>query len=213
MRIFIPYKTTPDDGLECKYTIRSMVKHFKDMTGCLIVGDKPSWYKGDHIYYTDIPNRKEYSIYRKLILIKETVLHLNDDFFALQDFGTDLPNYYSGTCRDKLMVTTDKVYKELYLNCLPEWLNFDIHVPMVIDTRRFDWDIDRPLKTYYGNQNKLTGTRLTDCKIRGDLNYSEVKDRIEGRPFFSTHDNADKAGMLSVLYELYPLKSEYENNN
>lgn len=188
-----------------------MAKHFKDMTGCLVVGDKPDWYKGDHIFYADIPNRKEYSIYRKLILIKETILHLNDDFFAQRDFDSNLPNYYSGTCRQKAMLLTDRTYKELYANCLPEWFNFDIHCPMVIDTTRFEWEIDRPLKTYYGNQNKLPGTILPDCKFRGDLTYSEVKERIEGKPFFSTHDNADKPGVLKVLNELYPDPSKYES--
>lgn len=210
MRIFIPYKTTPDNGLEMKYVIRSMIKHFKDMTGCFVVGDKPDWYTGPHIYYTDIPNRKEYSIYCKLILIKEPVLLCNDDFFALKDFRADIPNYYSGTCREKLMVVTDRVYKELYLNCLPEWLNFDIHCPMVVDPKKFEWDIDRPLKTYYANQNRLPGVQLQDCKLRGDLNYGEVKERINDRPFFSTHDNAGKSGMLQVLNELYPIKSRYE---
>lgn len=211
MKIFIPYKTTKDDGLECRYVIRSMVKHFKDLSGCVIAGDKPTWYKnGLFLPASNIEDRKEYTIYRKLRLVNEPVLHLNDDFFALQDFDATLPNYYFGTCGEKN--PTDKVYKELYWNCPPHWLNFDVHCPMVIDPYKFtEWFIDRPLKTYYGNLNKLQGVEMADCKIRGTAYYyGEIKMMIQGRKFFSTTDNL-KADLLKVVQDLYPEPSIYEN--
>lgn len=211
MRIFIPYKHTSDDGLEMKYTIRSMVKHFKDMTGCIVIGDIPTWYSGDYIQASDFAGRKEFSIYCKLKLLKETILHLNDDFFALKDFNSKIPNYYSGTCGEKANLAIDKTYKDLYLNCPPDWLNFDIHCPIVLDTEKFEWYIDRPLKTYYANQNNLKGEYLSDCKIRGhNLHYGEIKQRIIARPFFSTADNVDSPGMRRIMHNLYPKKSIYE---
>lgn len=186
-----------------------MVEHFTDMSGCIIAGDCPSWYKGEFISVQDVPGRKEYSIYRKLRLLSEPVLHLNDDFFALMDFDSSLPNFYFGTCADKQ--PTDKVYKDLYWNCPPHWKNFDIHCPIILDPDKFNtWDIDRPLKTYYANQNNLPGIEMTDCKIRGNgLDYNEILERIENRLFFSTTDNL-KDHLLSVIQDLYPHKSDYE---
>lgn len=209
MRVFIPYKETKDDGLECKFTIRSMVKHFKSMTNVILIGDKPSWYKGDHHQFEDVPNRKEYSIYRKLILLNETVLHCNDDFYALQDFDKDLPNYYSGLCREQAPM--DKTYRDLFRNCPGEWKNFDIHCPIVLNTQGFDeWLIDRPLKTTYANFNKLLGTETIDCKIRYKPDVNEINYNIAGRMFFSSCDNAHENGMNRVLNSLYPNKSRYE---
>ena len=208
MKVVIPYRFDKDLGNELRYAIRSIVKHFKDFTGLVLVGDKPKWYTGYHIPARDISERKEYSIYRKLMKVQETVLYTNDDYFALQDFNHTLPNYYNFKCSE--IKPIDKIYKDLYASCPGDWLNFDVHCPMVIDTTTFVWAIDRPIKTYYGNTHHLQGTRYADCKLRGELSYGEIMQRIKHRPFFSTHDNSTTAGMAKVLNELYPEPSVYE---
>lgn len=181
-----------------------------DLTEIIIVGDLPSWFNGTHIYCEDVPKRKEFSIYTKLMKVQDVVGYGNDDMYPLKDFDSTLPNYYSGTCRQRSVIVKDKKYKDLYANCLPEWMNYDIHTPMIIDTTKFVWDIDRPIKTYYANQNKLPGEHLIDCKISGSYTYNEIKALIKSRPFFSTKDNADKPGMAKLLQELYPNPSQYE---
>lgn len=208
MTAVIPYRHEKDHGNELKYAIRSLVKYFIPLSKIIVVGDAPDWYNGDYIPFADIPGRKEYSIYSKLMQAQGEVLYTNDDYFALSPFDQSLPYYYDEKCGNKR--PTDKTYKDLYRSCLPTWLNFDIHCPMIIDTTKFYWDIDRPIKTYYGNQNNLTGTYLVDCKLRGELPYSEIKNRIKGRPFFSTHENSKIGAMPKVLNELFPEKSKYE---
>src|SRR5688572_313306 len=208
MKAVFPYTYDPDHGEELRFAIRSMVKHFKPFSGVVVVGDCPIWYTGEHIQCNDIPGRKEFSIYSKLMQVRETVLFCNDDHFALQDFNETLPNYYDFPCKEKKPV--DKTYKDLYAACPPHWLNFDVHCPMIIDTTVFEWIIDRPIKTYYGNQHKVQGTRYADCKLRGELSSGEIIQRIKGRPFFNTHGNSKLAGMPVILRQLYPEPSEYE---
>lgn len=211
MLLVIPYQNDRKNGLELRYALRSMVKHFTALSGIVLVGDRPSWYCGEHIPREDAtPKRKEYNIYEKLMQVSGTVLYSNDDYYARADFDEGLPNYYEGTCGQKHPV--DKVYRELYDNCPAEWLNFDIHTPMIIDTTRFtDWPIDRPIKSAYANTLKLPATFLVDCKIRGTVTYREAVERIKDRPFFSTHGNAERGGLPRLLNELYPVKSKYES--
>lgn len=209
MKVLIPYSDDGRDGVELRYAIRSMEKHFRDMTGCVVVGDKPGWYTGEHIPFEDVEGRKEYSVYLKLKQVNETVLYSNDDFFALQDFDHRLPNYYFGTCREMAMRVADRRFKDLFGQCPPEWRMFEIHCPMAIDTRELDYDNDCLLKTTYANRLNLPGVELVDCKIRSNLYYGEVKHIIKSRPFWSTHDNAT-GGILAMLKRLYDKKSNFE---
>jgi len=209
MKAVIPYKHDLHNGIELKYAIRSLVKHFKPLSGIIIIGDLPGWYSGEHIFYPDTPKRKEYSIYTKLMQVQDNVLYTNDDYFALQDFDESLPNFYDIKCGDKHPV--DRTYRDLYRNCPSEWLNFDIHCPMIIDTRLYsNYPIDWPIKSGYANQLKLQGTYMKDSKLRGECSYSEIKEDIRGRMFFSTNGNIHRGDMMKVMDELYPDKSIYE---
>ena len=191
-----------------------MVKYFKDFDGIILVGDRPTWFKGFCLECSDIPKRKEYSVFRKLLAAYQTVgepmLLCHDDCYALQAFGADMPNYYRGTCHEAITRTVERRFKDMFAACLPNWLNFEIHCPMVIDPSKIrDEDRDFLLKTTYANRLKLPGTDIADCKLRGQLNYSEIKREIAGKPFFSTHDNMNLA-MIAMMDYLYPEKSQYE---
>jgi len=215
MTVFYPYTQTKDDGTELKYSIRSMVKYFKDFDGIILVGDRPSWFKGFHLQHSDIEKRKEYSVYRKLMsaysIEREPMLLCHDDVFALQAFDSNLPNYYRGTCHEAITRTVERRFKDMFAACLPNWLNFEIHCPMVIDPAKIrDEDRDFLLKTTYANRLKLPGTDIADCKLRGNLVRGEIYQAIKDRPFFSTADNATR-DILEVLNELYPDKSKYES--
>ena len=208
MNLVIPYKQTKDDGLELKYSIRSMVKHFKDLHHVIIVGDLPSWFIGNHIQAEDMPRKRELSVLRKIKKVDGLILYSMDDIFALKDFGADLPNYYDGLCGQKKPI--DRTYKEMYRDCPSAWPAFEVHCPMVIDTDLITWDDTRLLKTWYANTNNLPGVELPDCKLKGEMSYFEIKDAIKDRLFFSTKDNIQRGGMLRVMNELYQNASQYE---
>ena len=205
MRLVIPYRIDPNNGHELRYAIRSMVKHFKPLSGVVLIGDKPDWYQGEHTPATDT-GAKEWNIVNKILLSPyEDFLYSNDDYFATEDFSTDLPNYYSTTLRE---ARVHGKYVGRVINCrsvYPDGLFYDIHTPMVINLTKYREANNLPqtkeylCKSLYGNFIG-GGVQLPDNKIRnGKL--------IPHGPFFSTNDRTCK---MINLNELYPVKSDYE---
>ena len=205
MRLVIPYRSCPNNGYELKYAIRSMVKHFKPLSGVVLIGDKPGWYCGEHIPAADT-GAKEWNIVNKILLSPyEDFLYSNDDFFAAQDFDETLPNYYSTTLRE---ARVHGKYVGRVINCrsvYPDGLFYDIHTPMVINLTKYREANNLPqtkeylCKSLYGNFIG-GGVQLPDNKIRnGKL--------IPPGSFFSTNDRTCK---MINLNELYPEKSDYE---
>jgi hypothetical protein len=219
MRLVIPYRLPADGGIELKYAIRSMVKHFKPLSGVLLIGDKPEWYTGDHLPYADLKGEKERSMQLKVLRAPDEVfLYSNDDYFALENFYSTFPNYYDTTCRDLAERHPIASYREIYNNCLPSWLNYDVHTPMLMTRQRFKaayhrMDAQTPIKTTYGNfQFGLIKppVYLCDMKIRGPHSDAEIEYSIKDRPFFSTHDSAINEAMISIFEKLYPDASIFE---
>lgn len=213
MVIVYTYRNDGNDGFELRYSIRSMCKYFTDLTDLILVTTTPPpWYSGKYVPFFDIPDKPGESIIIKMLGAGvEDFLWCADDHFALKTFDSNLPNYYNHHAR-----YVDSKIKKMVTNCPNDWLNYICHTPMVINRTKlqaaFDWADGRefPVKTLYANFNKLPGTRLIDCKFRGNVSYQEIKDRIANRPFFSTHENAMQPDMMRVLNELYPLPSPYE---
>lgn len=216
MRLVIPYRLPQDGGIELRYAIRSMVKHFKPLSGVLLIGDKPEWYIGDHIPFADIPGEKERSMQLKVLQAPdERFLYSNDDFFAQEDFDQFLPDYYDTYCRDLAARHPIDSYRKLYNNCLPHWKNFDVHAPMHMQSHLFKrafekMDAQTPIKTTYGNFMGSWIKYLCDCKIKGEHSLEEIIYLTKDRPFFSTHNNAINADMINFLESKYPDASPYE---
>lgn len=205
MKLVTPYKNDGNNGFELRYSIRSMVNHFKPLSGVVLIGDKPGWYQGEHIPATDT-GAKEWNIVNKILKSPyEDFLYSNDDYFATEDFSTDLPNYYSTTLRE---ARVHGKYVGRVINCrsvYPDGLFYDIHTPMIINLTKYREANNLPqtkeylCKSLYGNFIG-GGVQLPDNKIRnGKL--------IPPGPFFSTNDRTCK---MINLNELYPVKSDYE---
>lgn len=222
MRLVIPYQYN-ENSEELRFAIRSMVKHFKPLTGVLLIGDKPEWFAGDHLPLADImwpdqPGRiwKERSMMLKVLACPdEAFLYSNDDFFALQDFKT-VPYYYDTDCREQAAKHTIMSYRDMYEQCNPDWKNHDVHAPMIMMRDKFlasyqemiEADCQWPIKTMYAHT--FEGTFFSDLKIRGEHTYDELTWITKDRDFFSTHNSAIDITMLSFLMNLYPEKSKYE---
>lgn len=216
MKLVIPYRLPQDGGIELRYAIRSMVKHFKPLSGVLLIGDKPEWFTGDHIPFADLKGEKERSMQLKILQAPDDwFMYSNDDFFANSDFNISLPNYYDTDCRDMAARHPIDSYRKMYNNCLPHWLNFDVHTPMLMHRGIFNltynkMDAQTPAKTTYGNFVTRKQKYLADCKIKGEHSTEEIIYATKDRPFFSTHDNAINADMITFLESLYPHGSPYE---
>lgn len=214
MRLVIPYRLARE-GIELRYAIRSIYKYFPILSGVLLVGDRPTWYRGDHIPLADLKGQKERSMQLKVLQCEDAIfLYSNDDYYALAPFGADLPDYYDTTCRDMAERHTIASYKEMYNNCPPDWHNLDVHTPMIMSRPQFIvtyqamGDVQTPIKTTYGRG--LGSERIADCKIRGAHDLAELDYNTRDRPFFSTHDSAIDNNLIAFLDNLYPDASPYE---
>lgn len=194
-------------GLELRYAIRSMVKHFKPLSGVCIIGDKPTWYCGEHIQAGDNTERKEFNIVSKILLSPyEDFLLTNDDIFAQQDFDETLPNYYNGPLKDAVCYGKYNLRRNNVMSIYPDGLFYDIHTPMIINLTKYkeannvNWvQYEYLQKSLYGNFIG-GGELLPDCKLRSAGPIPKV-------PFFSTNERSAK---LINLQLLYPKQSEYE---
>lgn len=216
MRLVIPYRLA-GEGTELLYAIRSMVKHFKPLSGVLLIGDRPEWYQGDHLPAADLKGEKEKSMQRKIALCPDPVfLYSNDDYFALRDFDETLPNYCGAKCYEMAARHDIGSYRQMYQNCPPGWLNYDVHTPMIMRKVQFRYNLAKmtdqtPIKTtYMGGWLQGRTQWLYDMKIKEKYSLSELHFMIKDRPFFSTHEAALNDDLLALFRELYPEKSPYE---
>lgn len=208
MNLIVPYKDDGNNGHELRYCIRSMVKHFKDLSGVCLIGDKPDWYNGEHITMKD-EGRKEQNVVNKVLSSPyEDFLLCSDDCFALKDFDSSLPLYYSVKLK---YYKGGGNYPERVRNVMelyPDGFMYDIHQPMVINLAKFkeahskgDWiKKDYLTKSMYGNFIG-GGEQLDDYKIK----TGKIVDM--GRPFFSTNQ---LTGRMVRFEEIYPDASQYE---
>lgn len=221
MICIIPYKRQ-NNGTELRYAIRSLVKWFSDLDDIILIGDKPTWYTGQYIKHSNAQgsSRKEGNLVAKIKAHAPSGLFLysNDDFFLNQQYSSrTLPAYYSHTCRHMAVQARDSTYRRLYSNCLPNWLNYDVHAPsiMIGDLfRKLKPDGTYPIRTGYFNkipQDLFVREEYTDNKIRGHHTYQELIDMISTRPFFSTHDTAINDDLLTLLNQMYPDASRFES--
>ena len=213
MILVYPYRYCPHNGRELRYSIRSMVKHFKDLTGVCVIGDRPEWFTGDYIPARDITGRKEWSIVSKVMLAPAGVFLLSsDDVFALKDFDVNMPFYYSGSLSSARARAAGQ-YPQRISNTIqlyPEGLMYDCHTPMVINKDAYcnlhgkcNWQAREYLnKSVYANGIHTVGEHIPDCKIRrGSV--------IPNLPFFST---SDQTSLNIPLETMYPDASPYEKN-
>lgn len=209
MMLLYPYRHSSDNGRELRHSIRSMVKHFRGISGVCIIGDKPDWYTGEYVQAEDIKARKEWSIVSKVMKSPHSrFLLCSDDVFARQDFDSAIPCYYNMPLKN---IQRHGRYRERVNNTMKIWPDgfmFDIHTPMVVDRDRFieahniDWEHKEYLcKSIYAN-GLSNHAQLEDCKIR-------MGGVIPNLPFFSTNDRTSK---LVPLEEMYPISSEYESD-
>lgn len=161
MNVVIPYMRVPNNDL--LYAIKSIEKNYEPLQEIIIVGDEPNFRCDWRVIPFKDGKDKEYSIYKKLKQVLGEVLFTNDDIFFLKKVS-DIPNYYKGLCGDNK--NESPYYRKMYARCPPEWLDFDVHCPMVINTYHFDWLWNMPLKSQYGNGAYLEGTFTKDFKIK-----------------------------------------------
>jgi len=218
MVIAIPYTHEPHNGIELLYALRSIEKHLPG-SEVVVIGEAPNWYKGESINQKDFTGRKQYSIYQKLLKIAEQTdefIYWNDDHFLLKP--TEIKDWHFGLLKEELKNNTTSGYKSVVkktLDLLPDALNFDIHIPIKIDSKKFrnlfqSREDEICIKSFYANQVECEPEEMSDLKINGWFSKDQIISKLKGRTFFST-GTALCDPMVEVLQKLFPFKSKYES--
>ena len=216
---------------ELRYSLRSLSK-ISGIGDVFIVGEKPDWVRNViHIPCKDIPFRKEYSIFCKIMAavedrrVSNCFLFMNDDHFCLQDMDvTEIENYASGTledeynrrhghykaaCRNTIELLQD-IFPLEYPYCdvhtpILYWKGFWIGISGCMPTKN-----EYVLKSLYAGFAGVQTVEITDLKINKPMQYREIIAKLAGRKFFSIGDYGVCPDMKRVMNELYPQKSKYE---
>ncbi len=223
------YMCRSGENEELRYSIRSVVKN-APVRNVWVIGSKPDWYSGNFMYVDPVGNSFDnVRANLKAVIgnkdISEDFVLMNDDFFIIKSIDSmkvyhggllidryrrhqDLagPNYYANS-----LMKSDKILKQGGIE-VP--LNYELHVPMVINKTNLSYTIDNPasIRSYYGNMYQIGGEQINDVKIYSHPRLRSSSSSMEnGTPFVSTEDDAF-VRIESVIKEMFPTKSPYEND-
>jgi hypothetical protein len=205
---------------ELRYSIRSVVKYFKDAV-IWVVGGKPNWYSGNFVEVKD-SGHKFQNIHDAYVAIAEEkkisnkFILMNDDFFILKN--QNFYNYYSGFLKDKIISHSTQygntsyaralngAVRELKIRGIKEPLNYDIHTPMVFEKPLLAQVLGLSLapRSLYGNLFINDGINIQDVKI-----YKHTKEFDLNNNFISTEDNSFNL-IKDQLSRMFKEKTKYE---
>lgn len=215
---------------ELRYSIRSVVKNFPE-GNIWVVGNKPNWYKGNFIPVDDIGGKfTNITNATKAIAnspdISEDFVLMNDDFFVIKPVS-NIPILYSGTLSDKIKAYGEldpgsryldiliKTYKYLRRKGIREPMDYDIHVPMIMNKNKLKTIVsktDAP-RSVYGNLFGIGGEKSTDVKVYTKFNrlYDRSYDMSEiESPFISCEDKSFPMVYRKILIWQFSDKTVYE---
>lgn len=212
---------------ELRYALRSIEKNLFCYNNIFIVGDLPSWCQNViYIPQKDIPGRKEFSIWTKIIRAVEDkrcsrdFVFTNDDIFFLKPIlPAGISYYYEGTLKDKYERTHGH-YKAAIKNLIDisceTNIYADIHTPIIYNKGEFIkrtsvlWSKEYVIKSLYSGYEKHDISPMKDCKINKVMTEDEILGKIHSRLFFSIGPYGVCPAMSKVLNKLFPDKSKYE---
>lgn len=205
-----------------KLSLRSLnnIKHGKVFT----VGHTPVWVQNTIKIDVKQGEDRFRNTTRNLIAacehpeLSDEFILMNDDFYILRQID-DIPVYHRGLLGPLAEAEDGGPYrkqrKEAYEYLLSlgieEPLNYDLHIPMVVNKHKM-LEILKDLKkghshkrSVYGNIVRLGGEFMNDVKIHGNDDFDPTL------PFLSSNTDAIDHGLLGkFLKKLFKEKSIYE---
>lgn len=242
MDVVYVFKEWGNDSFELRYSLRSLENLKYD--NVYIIWGKPLWLQNvKHIKCPDNKSRRQLNVVDKIIMacthpdISDNFILMNDDFFILQSVKK-IPYYKLGRIQDHIEHRNAKWVnpKLWYSNHIKasyeqfkKWDDFEVHVPFVINKKKFLKLIDiywrdtiLPKRTLYCNHYKIKwkfltntpnynwNTKIVDCKCYDPKTFSaHPKQR-----FLSIWDNiVNDSNFISYIKHKFLYPSKYENPN
>ena len=221
------YTCRQGDNEELRFSIRSLVKNFKNPS-IWLVGYKPSWYTGNFISVEDVGGKFNNIINCIKVIsnskeIEENFVLMNDDFFFVKPLS-EILTYHNGSLIDKInkMVLETghngytslllKTYKDLRKSGISEPLDYDIHVPMPMTKSGLVKSMPLAFfpRSAYGNIMSVGGEQISsDVKV-----YNKARESYDYRngdlPFISTIDESFEKVYDALFKDMFQEPSPYE---
>lgn len=214
---------------ELRYSIRSAVENFSH-DNVWVVGNKPDWYVGN---FVEVPDQKTkfdnivncIHTIADIGAISDDFVLMNDDFFFLKPLGK-MPIYHGGLLRDKIdkyislgsrryATLLSRTYNNLVRQGIKNPLDYDIHVPMIMNKVKLKTSIKKAYfpRSGYGNIHGVGGELINDVKAYGPKNplRSLNSDPTDDNHYFlSTEDTSFNKTHQRALKNMFPKPSKYE---
>lgn len=218
---------------ELRYAIRSWAENVPHRN-IVLAGYKPQWLRGVKHVHTKQRATKWQNSTNNLIQachqkwISDDFILMNDDFFAMRQLG-EIPTYHRGSIDHHARQCAKIAPRARYIKGMrltkrllerwkiPNLVSYELHVPMVINKRKFI-DVIRKQRaamnievvhkrTLYGNYYSVGGNQIEDVKIV-DLGHHDFESYDY---FISTLDISFHAGEVGrFLRRKFSTKSRYE---
>lgn len=219
------------DNEELRYSIRSVVAN-GNPGNIWVVGGKPDWYCGDFIAVSQNENKYK-NVHNNLIAIcnsdqiSNPFVIMNDDFYIIKKIQ-NLPSFYNGSLLKKfneyeeLMGLTNYIkkllatYKKIKLIGIKNPLNYELHVPMIMEKEKLNEVLKYGHKflyrSMYGNMFNVDSIETKDVKIysEGIFASKEYDTNTNNSPFLSSADSSFYLILKSILELKFLHKTKYE---
>jgi hypothetical protein len=212
---------------ELKYSIRSLL-HYKPDANIIIVGGKPSWYKGE--YYISTYGGNKHRVVKQSLRrvikndnITEDFVLMNDDFFFLKPF-TGHPYYTIGTLAHHHKIYVRNNVQSRYRNLLGKTNNklkelgvkkpmsFETHTPIIYNKEKLAESMKHGMmwRSVYANLNNVVSSYIKqDVKIYSHETFVNRWEHCEQVGLLSTEDKSFQL-VYPNLKEMFPDKSSLE---
>ena len=214
---------------ELRYSIRSAVLNIPQDNVC-VIGGRPSWYSGNFFGVANEKGKFEninkcISLIPGIDKISEDFVLMNDDFFFLS-YIEKLPVYHGGLLQDKVNNYVElgsrkysrllqRTLTDLKRNGIRNPIDYDIHVPMVMNKKKLEQSINKAYfpRSAYGNLNQIGGEFISDVKIyiaKSPLASRSYDFLNTEAKLVSTEDNSFIELYEKVLKDKFSKPSKYE---
>ena len=214
------------DNDELRYSLRSIEENMPEGR-VWVIGHRPVWYIGDFIPVNDIGGKFDnikncIKVASEHAEISNNFILMNDDFFALKKIET-MPILHGGLLKDKIerykeqmmspkyIKLLELTYKQLLANNITDPIDYDIHVPIVMNKEKLSQAIPIAYfpRSAYGNFASIGGTKITDVKVYGSV---KIKND-EAFDFLSTEDRSFLSLRDNLLQQKFSKIGKLENPN
>lgn len=223
---------------ELRYSIRSIVKNFKDLRNIVIVGTLPNWIQNvKHIPFSDDYSSKDINIIRKLLAVcddaevSDNFVNISDDQLIIYPIGTSLLKAY--TINSDIRRIPSSKFKNEYARRITSTLEtlkkeglpinlYEGHIPYLLNKIKYKQILS---KYDFAKGNGLCGNTLyfnnflnigeqpvenVRAFIKLNCPTSQLIAKSRGKLFFGYQKRALSKTLKEYLKNKFPEKTIYE---